>query len=130
MLDNKYNTDRANQFLEHLMNLSYNKKCADCGKSNPSWTDVKHGFFICYECSALHRRLGVTKSRVKSVQMDSWNIEELRRMHVGGNKYSHRIPANNDILIKYKDTSDFIKYLDEKEKESKEKEGRSLWIFT
>lgn len=119
MLNNKYNTDKANVFLSHLMNLSYNKKCADCGRSNPSWADLTHSFFVCYECSALHRRLGAHRSSVKSVQMDGWTTEELRRMYVGGNKHSHRIAQNSDFSIRYKDTKDLIAYLDEKEKQSR-----------
>ncbi|ELA41840.1 uncharacterized protein VICG_01192 [Vittaforma corneae ATCC 50505] len=128
MLNNKYNTDKVNEFLDYLMNLSYNKKCADCGKSNPSWADLTHSFFICYECSALHRRLGAHRSRVKSAQMDSWTTEELRRMHVGGNKYSHKITQNSDFSIRYKDTKDFTAYLDEKERQSRANEPEDSFM--
>lgn len=119
MLNNQYNSDAANKFLDYLMALSYNKKCADCGKQNPSWTDLTHAFFICYECSALHRRLGMHRSRVKSTQLDSWSEDDLRRMHVGGNKYAHRVPQHSDFMVKYKDTSEFVSFLDEKEEASR-----------
>lgn len=122
MLTNQYNTDAANKFLEYLMSLTYNKKCADCEKNNPSWADLTHSLFICYECSALHRRLGANRARVKSTQMDSWSTEDLRRMYIGGNKYVNKIPQGNDFLNRYKDTSALVTYLDEKEKESTKRE--------
>jgi len=122
MLNNQYNTEAENKFLEHLMGLSYNRKCADCERANPSWADLTHSLFICYECSGLHRRLGAQRSRVKSTQMDSWSTEDLRRMYVGGNKHADRILQSSDFSIRYKDTDELIGYLDGKERESREKE--------
>lgn len=122
MLTNKHNSDKINSFLYYLMNLSYNKKCADCEKAHPSWADISHSFFICYECSSLHRRLGVNKSIVKSVQLDSWNIEDLRRMYIGGNKYSYKLEKSSDISIKYKDTTEFKQFLDKEEIKSRKNE--------
>lgn len=131
MLSNPHNTDKVNEFLEHLVGISYNKKCADCGKPGPSWADMTHAFFICYECSALHRRLGVQRSRVKSIQMDSWNMDELRRMHVGGNRYAHKIPKDSDFSVRYEDTHELIDYLNGKEEESiKSSPGDTFMVFS
>ena len=97
MLENKSNTTETNIFLDHLLHLSYNKKCADCGKSDPSWVAIDYSFFICYECSGLHRNLG--RSKVKSILLDSWNQQEIRRLYIGGNKNIHKLKEGNSSFI-------------------------------
>lgn len=122
MLDNKSNDSKTNEFLNYLLHLSYNKKCADCGREDPSWASLSYGFFVCYDCSAIHRSLGGERSKVKSIQMDHWTIEDLRRMYVSGNKNVNKMAeSNEDFTLKYKNTR-IIKEIDLAMKDSQEKE--------
>lgn len=119
MASEKLNSPQIDQFLQKLLSLSYNQKCADCGKPKPIWAALTFSFFVCYECSALHRRLGVLVSKVKNTSMDVWSVEDVRRMYVSGNKNAYKIPPNSDFSLKYKDTGEFVEFIDNLAEKSK-----------
>ena len=85
-LTKKKNTNTKNQaemttseekfaYLQELREIETNRVCADCNQPDPEWGLMNLGVLICYECSGVHRSLGVHISKVRSLTLDAWNDE-------------------------------------------------------
>ncbi|PFH51309.1 hypothetical protein AMATHDRAFT_142961 [Amanita thiersii Skay4041] len=69
-----------------------NKSCIDCSNPNPQWASLSFAVFLCLQCAGVHRGFGVHPLLpspylifVRSVSMDAWQDEQIRRMRLGGN---------------------------------------------
>ena len=82
---------KVKKILDDCLKQPDNKQCAECGMKQPRWASTNLGIFMCIRCSGIHRNLGVHISKVKSVSLDTWPLEQAEYMQSMGNEKSNAV---------------------------------------
>ncbi|XP_070491584.1 stromal membrane-associated protein 1-like [Chironomus tepperi] len=83
--------EKCNNILNQLLRDEDNKYCCDCDQKGPRWASWNLGIFLCIRCAGIHRNLGVHISRVKSVNLDTWNPEQVVCLQQMGNSRARAV---------------------------------------
>ncbi|KAL2095204.1 hypothetical protein ACEWY4_009923 [Coilia grayii] len=95
----------CSEVAQRLWASPWNKVCGDCGSANPEWASINLLLVICEDCAGQHRALGTSRSKVRSLKLDSkvWTEPLLELFVAYGNKaandvWGYNIPAAEQIL--------------------------------
>ena len=105
---NNLNTsNQSNSKSKRIENLISKSKCADCNADNPTWISHNWIVLVCIDCSGIHRSLGNSISKIKSLRLD--NIEDytidILEYCEGHDKFNNILEANLKNKEKLKKTS-------------------------
>ena len=91
--------EERNQVFTKLFSLLENNVCFECKMSNPRWSSVNNGIFLCFKCAGKHRTFNTKVSLIKSCSYDKWTAKELKVMEIGGNKNAAMYYESNGLCM-------------------------------
>uniref|UniRef100_A0A673YPE4 ArfGAP with RhoGAP domain, ankyrin repeat and PH domain 1 n=1 Tax=Salmo trutta TaxID=8032 RepID=A0A673YPE4_SALTR len=85
----------SNAVAQKIWSEEANQRCADCGAPQPDWASVNLCVVLCKCCAGVHRGLGQSVSKVRSLKMDEkvWTENQLFLL-LGNNKVNLFWAAN------------------------------------
>lgn len=93
-MSRRYQKNIEKQLLDLVNERGNNNKCGECGTGYPTWASYNLGIFLCGRCASVHKRiLGPPHndiSKVKSLTLDHWNEDQVRRLGKIGNQKARR----------------------------------------
>ncbi|KAM0793346.1 hypothetical protein ACM66B_000801 [Microbotryomycetes sp. NB124-2] len=98
--------------IQQLVRLEGNSRCAECAAADPRWASWSLGVFVCIRCSGIHRSLGTHLSKVRSIDLDDWNDEQLASMEAIGNVKANALwqaRKPSDLVVNDSNVAEFIK---------------------
>ncbi|VDN09409.1 unnamed protein product [Dibothriocephalus latus] len=87
--------DRTQLIIAEILKDDDNKYCADCDAKAPRWASWNIGVLLCIRCAGIHRGLGVHISKVKSLNLDSWEPHQIAMLREIGNRRGREIYEAN-----------------------------------
>eukprot|EP00020_Sapocribrum_chincoteaguense_P013143 CAMPEP_0170734190 /NCGR_PEP_ID=MMETSP0437-20130122/2464_1 /TAXON_ID=0 /ORGANISM="Sexangularia sp." /LENGTH=816 /DNA_ID=CAMNT_0011072499 /DNA_START=36 /DNA_END=2486 /DNA_ORIENTATION=+ len=80
-----YDNAKIARLTSALYAVDGNKCCADCSSRDPVWVSINLGILVCIDCSGVHRQLGTHITKVRSLELDRWDVELILFMCHAGN---------------------------------------------
>ena len=104
MLDETYTHPELNE----IVSRDGNTHCFDCNTENPKWASINNGILLCLKCAGIHRGFGLQISKIRSLQVDSWDEKQVKYLSQGGNLRfktflsEYNIEPSSSVELKYK----------------------------
>ncbi|VDL97965.1 unnamed protein product [Schistocephalus solidus] len=90
----RQSVDRTQLIIAEILKDDDNKYCADCDAKAPRWASWNIGVLLCIRCAGIHRGLGVHISKVKSINLDSWEPHQIMLREIGNRRGREIYEAN------------------------------------
>lgn len=87
----------VHQMVRSFERLPGNATCFDCGGASARWVSLSFGTTLCLECAGAHRNLGVEKSFVRSLALDTLSYADAATLvRSGGNSAFSRFMRSRE----------------------------------